>query len=55
MYSPKVSEELIPQLYKLAKEQGRPMTKVLDELIRDKLIEKNKTESTLPQTKPKVA
>ena len=39
MYSPKLREDLIPQLYKLAKEQKRPMTKILDGLIRDKLIE----------------
>jgi hypothetical protein len=55
MYSPKVSEDLVPQLYKLAKEQKRPMTKVLDGIIRDKLVEKNKTEPTLPQIKSKVA
>lgn len=60
MYSPKVSEDLVPRLYKLAKEQKRPMTKVLDGLIRDKLVEKVEdklltTESTLPETKSKVA
>ena len=57
MYSPKVSEDLVPQLYKLAKEQKRPMTKVLDELIRDKLVEKvsDKTESTNPKIKIKIA
>jgi hypothetical protein len=53
MYSPKVSEDLVPQLYKLAKEQKRPMTKVLDGLIRDKLIEKvhDKPESTTTEIK----
>ncbi|KYC45162.1 MAG: hypothetical protein AMQ74_01913 [Candidatus Methanofastidiosum methylothiophilum] len=61
MYSPKVSEDLVPRLYKLAKEQKRPMTKVLDNLIRDKLVEKVKdklatTESTtLPKIKSKKA
>jgi hypothetical protein len=60
MYSPKVSEDLVPQLYKLAKEKKRPMTKVLDEIIRDKLFEKVEDkpitpESTVPQIKSKIA
>lgn len=60
MYSPKVSEDLVPRLYKLAKGQGRPMTKILDGLIRDKLIEKVSDKqivpkSTLLQIKSKVA
>ena len=57
MYSPKVSEDLVPRLYKLAKEQKRPMTKVLDELIRDKLVEQvsDKPESTNPKIKIKIA
>jgi hypothetical protein len=61
MYSPKVSEDLVPQLYKLAKEKKRPMTKVLDGLIRDKLTEKANdkpitlSESTPPEIKSKVA
>lgn len=60
MYSPKLSEDLIPRLYKLAKEQKRPMTKVLDGIIRDKLTEKVNdkqiaSESTLPQIKLKSA
>ena len=57
MYSPKVSEDLVPQLYKLAKEQKRPMTKILDGLIRDKLAEKanDKAESTNSEMKSKVA
>ncbi len=33
MYSPKISEEHIPKLYKIAKEQGKPMTKVVNEMI----------------------
>jgi len=56
MYSPKLREDLIPRLYKLAKEQKRPMTKVLDGLIRDKLVEQVhdkpvNTESTIPEIK----
>jgi len=61
MYSPKVSEDFVPQLYKLAKEQNKTMTRVLDDIIRDKLAEKveNKpitSESTfIPKIKSKVA
>ena len=28
MYSPKVKEDLIPVLYKLAKQEGKPMTEL---------------------------
>lgn len=34
MYSPKIREDLIPVLYHLGKEQGKPMTKVVDDIIR---------------------
>jgi hypothetical protein len=59
MYSPKVSEDLVSQLYKLAKEQKRPMTKVLDELIRDRFVKQVEDkpitpEYTLTQIKSKV-
>ena len=37
MYSPKISEELIPDLYRLAKAKKRPMTKVVNEIIWDYL------------------
>ena len=39
MYSPKISEHLIPILYRLAKKQGKPMTKLVDEILREKLSE----------------
>ena len=39
MYSPKIQEDLIPVLYKLAKEQGKPMTKVVDEILRKELAD----------------
>jgi hypothetical protein len=35
MYSPKIREELIPQLYQIKKETGRTMTKVVDSMIRE--------------------
>jgi hypothetical protein len=39
MYLPKISEHLIPVLYRLAKKQGKPMTKVVNEILREKLAE----------------
>ena len=37
MYSPKIKEDLIPVLYKLAKQEGKPMTRLLDEILRSEL------------------
>lgn len=37
MYSPRISEELIPKIYKVAKAKGVPMTKVVDEILDDAL------------------
>lgn len=42
MYSPKISEELIPKLYRLAKSKGVKMTALVNEII-EKAI--NETES----------
>jgi len=46
MYSPKVSEELVPVLYRLAKERRMPMTRLIDGIIRQAL-----TSNILPQGK----
>ncbi len=35
MYRPKVMPELIPEMYQITKEVKRPMTKVVDSMIRD--------------------
>ncbi len=35
MYSPKISEDLIPDIYRLAKKQGRPMTKLINEVLKN--------------------
>lgn len=43
MYSPKIAEDLIPELYKISKAKGEPMTKVVDGIIR-KAITKNSKE-----------
>ena len=34
IYSPKINEELIPVLYKIGKMEKKPMTRVVDELLR---------------------
>jgi hypothetical protein len=37
MYSPKISEDLIPELYRVRKERNIPMTRLVDEIIRNAL------------------
>jgi len=37
MYSPKISEELIPQLYQLAKARGLKMTALVNEILSNAL------------------
>lgn len=39
MYSPKIKEDLIPILYRLASEKDKPMTRVLDEILRKVLVQ----------------
>ena len=47
MYTPKISEELVPVLYRLAKDRRMPMTRLVDWIIRQSLASSN-----LPQVKP---
>jgi hypothetical protein len=37
MYSPKIAEDLIPTLYWLAKHKRKPMTRIVDEILRENL------------------
>ena len=37
MYSPKIKEDLITKLYQKAKVEGVPMTKLVDQIIREAL------------------
>lgn len=37
MYSPKISDDLIPRLYHLGKARKMPMTRLVDGMIRDAL------------------
>lgn len=38
MYSPKISPELIPILYITAKRNKKPMTKIVDSILREHLL-----------------
>jgi len=39
VYSPKISEDLIPMLYRLARAVRRPMTKVVDDFLRPNVLQ----------------
>ena len=41
MYSPKVKGDLIPILYKIAKQEQKPMTALIDEMIRAEIAKRN--------------
>jgi hypothetical protein len=45
MYSPKINEEFIPALYRLAKERKQPMTQLVNEIIGNYLADQRKEES----------
>ena len=34
MYSPKIRDDLIPLLYRLARQEDKPMTRLVDEILR---------------------
>ena len=54
MYSPKISGELISKLYQLGKAYKKPMTKVVDEILRDYLnkVEIREEMSVRDETRP---
>ena len=37
MYSPKIRNDLIPLLYRIAKHEGKPMTRLIDEILRPEI------------------
>lgn len=37
VYSPKIAEDLVPRIYKLAKARDIPMTRLVDEMLRKEL------------------
>jgi hypothetical protein len=45
MYSPKINEEFIPALYRLAKERKQPMTELVNGIISQYLADQEKEES----------
>ena len=60
MYSPQIDPQLVRIIYKKAKDAKKPMTKYVNSILREKLIEKVEdkliaSEFTLPQNKSKVA
>jgi len=52
MYSPKISEDLVPILYRLRKEQKMPMTRLVDKIIRNALASDSlpKVNAEIPAT-----
>ena len=60
MYSPKIAEDLIPTLYRLAKDRKVRMTKLVDGIIRNALAdsilpESSRTGSRIPASEPRNA
>lgn len=39
LYSPRISEDLIPCIYRIAKHQEKPMTQVVDSILRQPVLE----------------
>ena len=37
MYSPKISEDLIPRIYRMAKFRKMPMTKLVNQILKEQL------------------
>ena len=37
MYSPRIRDDLIPLLYRVAKNEGKPMTQLVDEILRPEI------------------
>ena len=42
MYSPKIKEDLIPVLYKLAKQEQKTMTALVDEMLRAEIVKRSR-------------
>ena len=41
MYSPKVREDLVPVLYRLARQEQKSMTALVDEMLRAEIAKRN--------------
>jgi hypothetical protein len=53
MYSPKIDEKLIPIIYQLAKQERKPMTKIVAELLRSALNARDVLHAESSTEKPK--
>jgi hypothetical protein len=52
MYSPKISDKFIPPLYRKAKQEGVPMTKLIDKIVELFFAEEVPTISQCPNCCP---
>ncbi len=50
MYSPKINEDLIPDIYRLAKKQGKTMTKLVSQIIKEFLEKERRENDNLKRT-----
>ena len=51
MYSPKISEDLVPVLYRAAKDKKTPMTRLVDGIIRQALASQGLLQDKLAGSK----
>lgn len=42
MYSPRIKDDLIPKLYRVARKEGLPMTELVDQILRNSLSRRKK-------------
>ena len=52
MYSPKILPDLIPRLYRKAKERGIPMTKLVNEILTNSFNNEDSLELCAERTVP---
>lgn len=50
MYSPKIKEDLIPKLYKIAKKRGVPMTELVNNIVREAIENEYSDEKSIAKT-----
>lgn len=50
MYSPKISEELIPVIYRISKSKGKPMTHIVNEILQ-KAVNTTDPASNIPKVR----
>ena len=54
LYSPKISENLIPLLYKKAKSEQKPMTQIVNEILKAHLSEVVQEKASLDYNKSSI-